>query len=236
MKHFFPSILLPAILSTAMLSCARMPAIAPVPSQAAAPIREACTRAFPDGDWQLVHAITTTMAGRRGMMIGVSVISAQPRTVRCALMSLEGLVMFEAREEDGTITVDRAIAPFDNPDFARGMLDDIRMIFFQPGPRPDDIGLTASDTPVCRYRTGPGQTVDVEAPPSGGWTLRRYEGDTLVRTVQAGPETLVTPRGERFSRQMQLTARGARPYKLDLKLLEAVPLSDTPQPKKNSRP
>ena len=168
MKRFFPSIRLPAILFAALLSCAQMPAIAPAPPKAAPPIREACARAFPGGDWQLVHAITTTMAGRRGMMIGVSVISAQPRAVRCALMSLEGLVMFEARDEDGTITVDRAIPPFDNPDFARGMLDDIRMIFFPPGPQPDDIGLTTSDTPVCRYRTGPEQTVDVEVPSPWG--------------------------------------------------------------------
>ena len=236
MKRIFPSIIIPAILWAALLSCARVPAITPVPAAAAPAIRDACARAFPAGDWQLVHAITTTMAGRHAMMIGVSVISAPSRTIRCALMSLEGLVMLEARDRDGTITIDRAIPPFDSPDFARGMLDDIRMIFFQPGLRPDDIGITASTSPVCRYRTDPEQTVDVDVRPGGGWTLRRYEGPALVRTVQAGAETLVTPGGERFPRQMKLTAQGARAYTLDLKLLEAVPLADAHQPKKNSRP
>lgn len=226
MKRFFPFL----ILLAAVFSCARMPVLAPVSPQMAPDIRDTCARAFPDGSWQIVHAIETTMAGHRGVIIGVSVISARSRTIRCALMSIEGLVMFEARDQNGNITIDRAIPPFDSPNFARGMLDDIRMIFFQPGPRPDDIGLTASGSPVCRYRTGPKQTVDVEVHPQGGWTLRRYEGAALVRTVQAGTETLITPREDRIPRQMQLTAHGARSYTLDLKLLEAIPLGEAPQP------
>ncbi|WP_373497808.1 hypothetical protein [Desulfococcus sp.] len=232
MTRLFPAI----IIIAALLSCARMPAVSPVPPEAAQGFREACARVFPAGDWQLVHAIETVMGGRRGTMMGVSVISPGSRTVHCALMTLEGLSMFEARDRDGRITVDRAVPPFDSPAFARGMLEDIRMIFFQPGPGPDEAGLAPSGSPLCRYRPGPDETVDVTVDPRGGWTLRRYEGAALVRTVHAGAGTLIASGGVRISRHLQLTARGPRPYTLDLKLLEAVPLAPHPRDPENGSP
>jgi len=241
MKHVFSSIVrlvvrlaLPClILPAALLACARMPALRPAPSMAVPDIQEACAGVFPAGDRQFVHAVDTAMAGRRATMIGVSVVSSASRTIRSALMSLEGLVMFAAREQDGKITIDRAVPPFDGPGFARGMLDDIRMIFLRPGPEPDAVGFTAAGAPVCRYTTGPERAIDVEVDPAGGtggWTLRRYDRGVLTRTVRADGLSRRPPAGDRIPGRMQLKAYGARGYTLDLNLIEAVPVTDARNP------
>lgn len=75
---------------------------------------------FPSGRWQLTHAIDATVMGeKKSGLLGVSVLSSADRTLRCALMTIEGFVLFSGRF-DGQLTVERALSPLIGPDSPRG--------------------------------------------------------------------------------------------------------------------
>ncbi len=50
-------------------------------------------------------------------------------------MTIEGFVLFDA-EAGETLTVHRAVPPFDAPAFAAALAEDIRLAFFSPGGEP----------------------------------------------------------------------------------------------------
>lgn len=212
-----------------MTSCtASPPLIKPVVAQkAASEIQKVCAAPFPRNRWQLVHSIETSLAGgHSGMMLGVAVITPKTRSIRSAMMTIEGLVVFNAECTDDRLTVERAIPPFDADGFARGMMEDIRLMFLYP-PGPVHLGKTEADLPICRFENGPERMVDISFDPETGWTLRGYRSGRLVRTVLAEADhAMVTTAGEVIPRRMTLTAHGARGYTLNLKLLEARPLTD----------
>jgi len=125
-------------------------------------------------------------------------------------MTLEGLAVFEA-EWDGQLKVNRAIAPFDSRLFARGLMDDIRLLFLRPTGAPLESGFMENGNSICRYRDPDEGIVDVVSEGKDRWEIRRYAGDLrLLRTVKMGPGAI------------ELNAHGSQAYKLNMNLLEAV--------------
>jgi hypothetical protein len=174
---------------------------------------------------------TNFAGGRKGMMLGVTLIRPQENRIHAVMMTIEGLVMFDGRWEAGEVTIARGVPPFDSPHFARGLLEDIRLVFLPPAGEPSAVGISEDGTPVCRYEGEGGQTVDVIADPENGWRIHRYAGGRLLRTVQA-ESILPVSNPEPFSiaRKIVLSAQnqGAAPdYALTLTLLEAEPLFES---------
>jgi hypothetical protein len=128
MKHI---LLLLSVLGL-MLSCSRLPQVFPASDSADPQPGRTCRGPYPEGDWQLLHSIEATLpGGKKGFLMGLTVISSSDRTARCVIMTLEGFVVFDALY-DKQITVKRAIAPFDSEVFANGLIEDINLIFFKP--------------------------------------------------------------------------------------------------------
>ena len=101
-----------------ILSCSSLPQVYPAADSAGPQTGRACRGPFPDGDWQLLHSIEATLpGGKKGFLMGLTIISSSNRTARCVIMTLEGFVVFDALY-DKQITVKRAIAPFDSEVFA----------------------------------------------------------------------------------------------------------------------
>ena len=102
------------------------------PSTGTAGTSAACAACFPKGRWQFVHAIGFDMAGGfSGNALGVVALNGDD--VRVVLMSVEGLSLFEANSASvDTLEVSRAVPPFDKPDFAQGLMRDVRSIFQRP--------------------------------------------------------------------------------------------------------
>ena len=97
-------------------------------------------------------------------------------------MSIEGLRLFEAHD-DGTLTIRRALPPFDRPALADGMMQDIRLIFFRPEAPPLLSGTMPSGEPGCRYTLADG-IEDIVRKPSGEMVIHRYDGkNRLIRRV-----------------------------------------------------
>jgi hypothetical protein len=210
-----------ALLLALIVSCAGLPPIAPVgdtgrPAGAFEP-----GRVYPQGRWQFLHAIRAEMPGARSFgMLGLTVLSSEARAHRSVLMTLEGFVVFDG-EYDRRVTVHRALPPFDSPHFADGLMEDIRLVFFEPEAVVVAHGKLEDGAAVQRRRLPDGGTVDVEALPDGDWRIRRYDASgALIRTVRARHG-----KGDvsGFPETIELTAGGGQDYRIAMTLLEAVP-------------
>ena len=179
-----------------------------------------CPDYFPAGSWQFVHAITFHMAaGGEGTALGVVVLDR--KEIRCALMTVEGLTLFEARSTEGRpVQVSRAVPPFDTEEFAAGLMGDVRTIFQKPQGEAED-GRLAGGAPVCRF-TAVGRVTDILPQEDGCWTMHTYSDGIGVRTIRARSckrmGTAVVPE------DIDLVSSGQAGYTLHMHLISAEKL------------
>jgi len=165
-----------------LVACAReqrtqLPALAGVAGDQG---RQACREIFPQGKWQFVHSIDFAMQGGPGSTV-LGVTSITEGDIACALLTVEGLTLFEAVfDHDGKIGVRRAVPPFDGPEFAKGLLRDIRAIFQPPSGNMITAGQVADGIPVCRYAGGDAEAVDVLPDVNDCWQIRSYNQEHLL--------------------------------------------------------
>ena len=204
------------------LSCSSLPQVYPAGDSAEPPLGRTCRGPYPDDDWQLLHSIEATLpGGKKGFLMGLTVISPSNRTARCVIMTLEGFVIFDALY-DKKITVNRAIAPFDSAVFANGLIEDINLIFFKPSGSITTSGFLKSGAAVCRYQKPDGRLVDIISQGKHNWEIRQYLPDNhLARTVKR--MYLADPKG--IADKIELKAHGTPGYALIMDLVEAVPLA-----------
>lgn len=184
-----------------------------------------CTAGFPPGRWQVSHSLVVSAPfGNTAQLIGVSLVDGETRRLDCALMTVEGLILFSGRY-DGQVVVERALPPMDRRGFAEGLMSDLKLIFFRPSAPLMRAARTTDGNRICRYgRPGDPQT-DLKLT-ADGWELRRYgEASRLERTIKAvySPGPLPSP-GGRFADRLILEAHGTGAYTIDMVLVEAVPL------------
>ena len=184
----------------------------------AAPL--SCTFFFPKGDWQYVHAIDFKLAsGKGGSAIGVLVLTQQD--IRCALTTVEGLTLFEARAKaNGPVEILRALPPFDKEGFAENLIRDIRTLFIPP------LGLVrqgqmADGAKVCRYVTAEGSTADLMATADGCWRMQTYNADSQQNRSVRSYSCEWTPQSGLMPGLLVLKAPGATGYSITMRLITA---------------
>jgi hypothetical protein len=213
-----------------LTACSRLPEIAEDPTRLPKPLALSCRSSFPRGQWQLQHAIEATVRGRKmGKLIGAMVLNTQQRTIQCALMTIEGLVLFSARY-DGQLTVDRAVKPFDRPGFAAGLMDDLMLMFLVPEGR-GRLGRTTDNDVICRYPYPDDCITDIIIQDPDRWRINRYDTrGRLLRTVSVDRgNTARYSRRSGIAQHITLESRSGENYRLALTLIEAIPLKkETP--------
>ena len=142
-----------------------------------------CAAVFPQGKWQFAHTIDFNMGNGAGTPV-IGVTSLKGNVIAVALVTVEGLTLFDAVfHGDGTTEVRRAVPPFDGPDFAKGLIGDIRAIF-QPPVGTMTMGQIAGTTQVCRYSGPEGRVVDVLAGEDDCWQIKSYNSElTMDRSI-----------------------------------------------------
>lgn len=209
-----------------VLSCTSLPPLQQVRRPLTVESNQTCQGLYPLGQWQLYHTIEAELpGGQTGFLMGLTVLSSRERSARCVIMTLEGFVIFDARY-DGQVTIERAVAPFDNHAFAQGVMADIQLIFFKPDT--DDISMGAlSDTvTVCRHLLPNGNVIDLVNPENNHWETRLYRSNHRVMRIVKSMIKEKSP-GEDLTGiadKIELTALGTPGYKLVLDLVEAIPL------------
>jgi hypothetical protein len=188
-------------------------------------VLEECRRPFLPGSYRLVHLLEMDMPdGEKGTAIGV--LSADPGTpaFRTALMTIEGFVIFDV-EVGETLTVHRALPPFDKPAFATALAEDIRLVFFCPDEEPAAWGEGEEGALVCRFDRADGRLVEVMRFRDGAIGIRLYgTGREILKRIKMTP-----PRRPGLADALEIRG-GWPPYTLRLRLLESEVLDDESGP------
>jgi hypothetical protein len=216
------------------VACAGPPALQPLPPAQATRALDRCRRLFPDSAWRMVHTIAAELPGQQTRtVIGISLVYPRHRTIQAVLMTVEGLVLFDAVYGQ-TLDVHRALPPFDSDEFARGLMQDVQLIFLEPDAKTVETGMWGADGRGCRYRCKDGRTVDVIAQEDGSWQLSLYDGRRPLRQINADP--CRSDASDRIPCRLSLTAHGRLSYHLDMSLIEAEPVRNQPAESKQGDP
>ena len=211
-----------------LISCSALPLPSLQPADRASRVElpQTCRQLFPNGKWQFVHSIEAVMpGGQRGLVMGVTIISSRNKSAHCVLMTIEGLVVFDARY-DQQLVINRAVAPFDHEGFAAGLISDIQLIFFMPEGPLVETGNDPNGASVCRYRNPDGRIIDLVIDADHTRHIRQYNAqERLSRTVDAF-FTKQEPEGDGpdFPDRLELKAHDVAGYTLIMDLVDAVPL------------
>ncbi len=215
------------VLLALLASCARLPKIEPYPNPLQNEFVFNCDSVFPSGRWQVHHAIEATVpGGKKSGLMGVSVFSSDDRSIRCALMTIEGFVLF-AGAFDGQLTIERAVGPFERPGFAQGLMADLMLLYFRPQGLLYKTGRFSDGERVCRYLSQAKEFTDVIVRDNQTWTVLKYSSrKRLERSIEAR-DVLKKGMDEDFPFANYITMKrhGLLGYQLDLRLMEAIALS-----------
>ena len=163
LRRFIPILLVTFVLN----GCATLPSLKPLDPSLKNSVEEGCRRPFLSSKYRLVHALDTVLPdGKKGTAIGIVVADPLTRRFQTVLMTLEGFVLFAA-ESGETLVVSRAVPPFDSPEFAQSLAEDIRLAFFPPGKEPFAWGRGEGGEKICRFGRPDGAIVDISAADSG---------------------------------------------------------------------
>lgn len=190
-KRFYIVNLLMFLVSLSFLACiqgcASVPHISQLPSQETSKIQKDCRKIFPQGKWRFVHSIQVNIAGKkRTNLIGITQVDSESRSLQSVLMTIEGMVVFEAKYDKQDIKIKKSTPPFDSPHFAKGLIQDVKFIFLLPSGECIDAGLSENDEYICRYKKDSSHTKDIEVSKNKRqYTVNLYNKGKKIRTLSA---------------------------------------------------
>jgi hypothetical protein len=160
------------------------------------------------------------MAGHtQSTIIGITLVDPSTHLVSCAIMTVEGMVLFEAESGTDGIKVNRALSPFDSADFAKNMIEDIKLIFFAPVGKIQNSGYLRDGATVCRHLEENGDWIDVIKNKSEGVQIKRYSSAGFLKR-----HIKFKPSAENIYQNIELQAYESFNYSLLLTLIEAQPV------------
>jgi hypothetical protein len=167
-----------------------------------------------------VHAIETRKGGRtQSAIIGVTVADPVSRSISCAIITSEGMVLFEAESGPDKFRVSRALPPFDSEGFAENMIADIKLIFFMPEGKLQNKGYLHGGSTVCRYQEENQDWIDIIKNTSADIEIRRYSSSgTLKRQV------FFKNTAKNIYQHIELQAYETFDYSLLMTLIDAQPI------------
>jgi hypothetical protein len=211
-----------------LVACAHVPAVAPIDPGIAMTVSQRCQQAFPPQPWHATHTIFATLPfGMKGTLLGVA--AAEGGALRAMLLSPEGVTLFDGTQYGNSLKVDRAVPPFDRPDFAASLMADVGNALLSPAGPPSTVGTYKSGATICRWSQAG----------SRGGSRAGSPTDSETTDVELGagadvPRRIRTFRGSRLSREILLLGtpdRGFYPllilhvpgtggYQLEMRLVE----------------
>lgn len=203
------------ILPVLLFSCQTLPSIQPFSPD----IERSFTCPFPflRGNYRLVHAIESRMpANRRSSVIGITLVEPLSRSVSCAIMTPEGMVLFEARETDGKLKIKRALPPFDSETLAQNMMEDIKLTFLPPQGEIQHRGSLSDGSTVCRYLEENGDRIDLIESKPNDIQLKRYSSSGVLKR-----HVRFTHKRKNIYQRVELRAKEIYDYSLVMNLIES---------------
>ena len=224
-------ILLAACALLCVSGCRSLAPIQPASPAFRADTARQCRAHFLARPRQLVQALTAYLPGG-DVRDAIAVIRIHPEAgrIKCVIMSVEGIVLFDG-EYDGGVSIRRAVTPFDKEKFARAMFADIRLAFISPEARNVEVGILSGGTPICRYARSDGKGfVEVRRTEADRLEIRRYTSSKKLRetvNVCYAPACSFSGSGGagEIPAKINIFHHGLFDYRLELNLLEAKEFS-----------
>lgn len=208
---------LAALATVALSACSPLRPLARAPGADRAALTTRCNQAFPVGPWEAVHVVEASLPMQHQTALLGAIAAGDPGLgFQSVLMAQEGLVLFDASYRSGSVTVHRALPPFDRGGFGEGTVEDIRLLLFPAEGELREVGHVEGSLPACRWVEGDGAVVEVAFPATDQLRIRRYDArGRLLRVAEArGLDACA------FAREIDLEAPGAVGYRLHLALVE----------------
>lgn len=164
-----------------------LPRINPPGKKDTSQVQKQCRQAFPHGEWRFIHSIQVNISDKKRMsLMGISQVESETNSLHCILMTIEGMVIFEAKYEDHNTTIIRSVPPFDSSRFAKRLMQDVKFIFLFPEGKCIDTGLIDNSHYICRYAIDKSHINDIQVHKNKKkWSLHQYKHGKKVRTLQA---------------------------------------------------
>jgi hypothetical protein len=177
-----------------------------------------CVALFPSGPWECVHTIEAVIqGGMSSSLLGITTGDPAGRTLHTVLLTPEGFILFEAEQRDNKISVLKALAPFDSPAFARGLMEDVSFLFLVPEAAPSKWGRTTDGTVLCRWESPDSSRKEIRCQTAVKITLQDRHGDTIKEALLTGPFV------NKLASKIELRVYKPAPYRLKLNLLSRTP-------------
>jgi hypothetical protein len=181
--------------------------------------RERCRLPFPVAPVRFISAIEAQLPdGKKMTLIGITVIDPGGRSVRAAIMTIEGLLLFDASACNDEITLYRALPPFDGPEFRSALLHDVQFLLLPPAGELQQYGTLKNGSSICRYGLAGGMAIDVIVHPDNSWELREYKNESGATRIAQGAAAAGGLPGTVVFQGLQ-----PQPYRLHLRPISAGP-------------
>jgi len=177
----------------------------------------ACPEAYVRQPFRAVHQIEMESA-RGGKNVFIGAVKAAPgeEALHAVLMSVEGMVLFEAELRKGNLRMISAFPPLNDPDFAGGLMGDVAFLLLKPAGSPEESGRDDQGFPACRWSSAAGGVTELAALGDGSVRMRRYDEKRRITR-----EALAMPPFDRgMAARILLKAFRPAKYTIRLSLME----------------
>jgi hypothetical protein len=175
---------------------------------------QTCFALFPSEPWECIHKIEAVIQeGMSSSLLGITKGDPADRKLHTVLLTPEGFILFEAEQREHTISILKAVAPFDSAAFARGLMEDVNLLFLPPQGGPSKWGRSADGAILCQWESPDGSRREITLSAVGKISLRDRHGDLVKEAL------LKAPFVKGLASQMELRAHKPAPYRLRMTLL-----------------
>jgi len=181
-----------------------------------------CYTLFPSKPWESVHRIEATLGGGGGgffSVLGVTKGEPSDRQLQSLLLTPEGFILFDAERRNGEVTVRKAVPPFDSPAFAKGLMEDVALLFLPPQAKPASWRRDANGAMICNWEGPEDPHTEITGSTDSGWQIlqRDKQGQVIKEVALSGPFV------NGLASRMELRASKPASYRLRMTLVQPSP-------------
>src|SRR5512139_946787 len=135
-----------------------------------------CYAIFPAEPWESVYKLEATIRGGGSFsLLGVTKGEPSERRLQSLLLTPEGFILFDAELRDGEMAVRKALAPFDSPAFAGGLMENVSLLSLPPRLKPTGWEKKTDGTMICNWRGPDDSDTEVTGSMESGWRILRRD-------------------------------------------------------------
>ncbi len=178
-----------------------------------------CYAVFPAEPWESVHRLEATIRGGTFLALGVTRGEPSERRLQSLLLSPEGFILLDAERQENGIVVKKAVPPFDSPEFARGLMEDVALLFLPPQIDPKTWAKESDGRMICKWEAPDESHTEITGSMESGWRIlrRNRKGNVIKEIFLSGPFV------NGLASRIELRAFKPAAYRLRMTLVQLSP-------------